>query len=530
MSIPGWLTGSWEANWRTFRYFIGYRLLLAVLCLLALIFPDEWNARLGLEPTPLRFGLIGVYLVGVTLGLWMARYWQQHFNLQLSVQALLDALTVSVFMYFAGGVTSGLGLVLLVLLAAASLVGQGRLVLFYAAMATMAALVAQALGVLRGTFDPNSIVQAGFLSAGYFAIAILARLLGQRIMLNEDLARRRGVALDNQMRINQRVVDRMQDGVIIVNPQGEIVRFNPRAGQWLQLSAEGNSVIAIWPALSYALADWQSGKARNELTLPAPDGQELALRFEPTTTASGEVLVFMEDLARIEAQARQLKLAALGRLTASIAHEIRNPLSAISHAGELLREEARTAMEERLLRIILDNSARLDRIVTDVLDLGRQKETQREALDLSIFLPQFTREWLAAEGLPATVLQLDIRDQPVLSFDRGHLHRVLWNLLSNARRYASMQPGALRLVAHTGKAAGTVLLQVCDDGPGVPEALREQIFEPFFTTHTQGTGLGLFIVRELCVANGASLSLVPGEGGACFEIVGHEEGVLDNGN
>lgn len=524
MSIPGWLTGSWEANWRTFRYFIGYRFLLAVVCLLALFFPGEWNGRLGLEPTPLRYALIGAYLVGVGLGLWMASYWQQHFNFQLSLQALLDSLTVSVFMYFAGGVTSGLGLVLLVLLAAASLVGQGRLVLFYAAMATMAALMAQAIGVLRGTFDPNSIVQAGFLSAGYFAIAILARLLGQRIMLNEDLARRRGIALDNQMRINQRVVERMQDGVIIVSPSGEIVRFNPRAEQWLQLSDKGGFVDVIWPALAHALADWQRGKGKNELSLSGPIGQEFALRFEPTTTASGEVLVFMEDMARIEAQARQLKLAALGRLTASIAHEIRNPLTAISHAGELMREEARGAMEKRLLRIILDNSARLDRIVTDVLDLGRQRETVREAVDLRLFLPQFVQEWQAAEGLGDGVLVLDVEAQPILSFDRGHLHRVVWNLLNNARRYASGRVASLRLIARSGEIAGSVVLRVSDDGPGVPEALREQIFEPFFTTHTQGTGLGLFIVRELCAANGASLTLLPGEGGACFEVVGQAEG------
>lgn len=524
MSIPGWLTGSWEANWRTFRYFIGYRLLLALLCLLALLFPGEWNPRLGLEPTPLRFGLIGVYLLGVLSGLWMARFRQQHFNLQLSLQTLLDSLTVSVFMYFAGGVTSGLGLVLLVLLAAASLVGQGRLVLFYAAVATMAALMAQSYGVLRGTFDPNSIVQAGFLSAGYFAIAILARLLGQRIMLNEDLARRRGIALDNQMRINQRVVERMQDGVVIVNPIGALVRFNPRAGQWLQLSDEGVSVHQLWPALAEALDAWRYGRGKNELSLTGPNGQEFALRFEPTTTASGEVLVFMEDMARIEAQARQLKLAALGRLTASIAHEIRNPLTAISHAGELMREEARGAMEKRLLRIILDNSARLDRIVTDVLDLGRQRETVREALDLSLFLPQFVQEWQAAESLGDGVLVLDVEAQPILSFDRGHLHRVVWNLLSNARRYASGRVGSLRMLARSGPQAGSVVLRISDDGPGVPEALQEQIFEPFFTTHTQGTGLGLFIVRELCAANGASLTLLPGEGGACFEVVGQAEG------
>lgn len=524
MSIPGWLSGSWEANWRTFQYYIFYRLLLAVVCLLALVFPGEWNDRLALWPSPLLFSLQTVYLLGVAGGLLAARFWRQHFNLQLSLQALLDILTVSALMFVAGGVGSGLGLILLVLLAAASLVGQGRWVLFYAAVATLAALMSQSLGILSRGFDANSIVQAGFLSAGYFAIAILARLLGQRIMLNEDLARRRGIALDNQMRINQRVVERMQDGVIIVSPLGDIVRFNPRAAQWLQLSAEGVALGQAWPALADALADWQAGKGRNERILTAPGGHELALRFEPTTTASGEVLVFMEDMARVEAQARQLKLAALGRLTASIAHEIRNPLTAISHAGELMREEARTAIEARLLRIILDNSARLDRIVTDVLDLGRQKETRREAVDLSIFLPQFVQEWQAAEGLSEGILQLELQGQPVLSFDRGHLHRVIWNLVSNARRYASGRAGSVRLVARSGELVGGVSLQVSDDGPGVPEALREQIFEPFFTTHTQGTGLGLFIVRELCAANGASLRLVSGGAGACFEVVGLTEG------
>jgi len=522
--MPDWLSSTWEANWRPFQYFNLYRLVMACLFFLAILLPREWTSRLDLAPTNAMLALAIAYLLTIIGGLFLSIHWQRRFNFQLSLQVLLDVLVVSLFMYAAGGVSSGIGVLLLVSLAAASLVGRGRLVLFYAALATLAVLITQIYGVLTEGFDLSSVFQAGILSAGFFATAILARLLGQRVMVNEDLARRRGEALENQSRISQRVIERMQDGVLVVSRDGQVIRYNPVALAMLGLPSGSNSDLASCvPVLAAALVDWHAAEGADAIQFCAPDGRELRARFERTASSDGELLIFLEDVGRIKERAQQMKLASLGRLTASIAHEIRNPLSAISHAGELLREERRGEIQDRLLRILSDNVFRLDRIVTDVLELGRQNRAEPELLELNEFLAGFVEHLCAAEGQDSAVITMEAEPGLRLCFDRAHLHQVLWNLLANALRHSSRTAGSVRLEARSAKAAGRVELHVIDDGPGVPEAVREQIFEPFFTTHTLGTGLGLFIARELCSANGAGLELASDCTSGHFVVFGRND-------
>lgn len=523
--MQNWLSSTWEANWRSFQYFNLYRLVLAALFFLAIVFPHEWTARLNLRPSPLLFWLTGGYMLATIGGLLLATHWQRRFNSQLSAQMVVDVGVVSSLMYLAGGVGSGLSVLLLVSLAAASLVGRGRLVLFYAALATLAILLTQIYGIVASEFEESSIVQAGFISAGFFATAILARLLGQRAMVNEDLARRRGVALENQMLISKRVVERMQDGVLIVAPGGVVSHCNPVAGAMLGFPEAAGPIELLGqaPGLAEALLAWEKGDGEDRLSFSGADGRDLRARFERTDSSNGEVLIFLDDIGRIKERAQQLKLASLGRLTASIAHEIRNPLSAIGHAGELLREERRGDMQDRLLRILSDNVSRLDRIVGDILELGRQSRAEPELLRLDEFCAGFVEHFNATEGLSPDVVVIEGSAPLTLCFDRSHLHQVLWNLVSNALRHSRRGRGSVRIVLEGNPGDGRVELNVLDDGPGVAENVREQIFEPFFTTHTQGTGLGLFIARELCATNGASLELVASASGAHFIVAGRND-------
>lgn len=523
--MPDWLSTTWEANWRPFQYFNLYRLLMAGLFFLAILLPGEVSSRVELTPSHALLALAVAYLAAILAGLFLSIHWQQRFNLQLSSQVLIDVFVVSLFMYVAGGIGSGIGVLLLVSLAAASLVGRGRLVLFYAAAATLAVLLSQIYGVYAQGFELATIFQAGILSAGFFATAILARLLGQRVMINEDLARRRGEALENQIRISQRVVERMQDGVLVVAPNGSVIRHNPVATAMLALPNSSPLILAEYvPALDAALKVWCADAAEaGGVQFAAPDGRELRARFEMTASSDGEALIFLEDVGRIKARAQQMKLASLGRLTASIAHEIRNPLSAISHASELLREERRGEMQDRLLRILGDNVFRLDRIVSDVLEVGRQGQAEQELLRLDEFCEDFVEQLATADGEDATSLSVEVEAGARLCFDRAHLHQILWNLVGNALRHSSRTPGAVRLVISASGLPGRVELHVIDDGPGVPEAAREQIFEPFFTTHTLGTGLGLFIARELCAANGAELTLATDLSHGHFVILGRND-------
>lgn len=522
--MRGWLSSTWGASWRPLQYFNAYRLIVAFIFLLAILFPSELIGRLNFISDVVIRPVVAIYFVTIVWGLLASIHWRKHFNYQLSGQMLLDVLVITMMMMVAGGVGSGLAILLLISLAGASLVGRGRLVLLYAAIATLAVLLSQGFGILAYGFESSSIVQAGLVSAGFFATAILARLLGQRVMVNEELARKRGEALENQMLISQRIVERMQDGVLVVNEFGRISQSNPVARE--MFGFQGGEAVLLdetAPELGRLLHEWLAGWGNELVHLSGEGGMLLGARFESTSSSGREVLIFLEDLQRIKERAQQLKLASLGRLTASIAHEIRNPLSAISYAGELLREERRTEMQDRLLRILNDNVARLDRIVKDVLELGRQDRAQPEVLQLQEYSLACIEQLLAAEGLPLETIVLEGPEGVALCFDRSHWHQVMWNLLSNALRYCSRQPGAIRLKWLT-KGGGRVELHVSDDGPGIQDKVREQIFEPFFTTHNQGTGLGLYIARELCSANGASLELLNTVGeGAHFVITGRND-------
>jgi two-component system sensor histidine kinase PilS (NtrC family) len=246
-------------------------------------------------------------------------------------------------------------------------------------------------------------------------------------------------------------------------------------------------------------------------------GRLLRVRYLPSAESGGQALIYLEDMERIQSQAQQLKLAALGRLTANMAHEIRNPLAAISHAAELLAEEDTDPLHQRLARIIHDNTRRLNRLVTEVLELGRRDRAQPELLRWQVFLSGFLEELALHDASSARRVQVGGGDVE-LRFDRGHLYRVLWNLLGNALRHASATEGAVRLEARAAVTANCVELHIIDDGPGVGEAQRNQVFEPFFTTHGAGTGLGLYIARELCEASGARLELLDEKPGAHFRI------------
>lgn len=519
--MSDWLSSTWEASWRPFQYFNFYRLLLGCLILLAALLPESLVASFHLTSSRDIYPVALIYFAVVLAGLMLSIHWQRRFNLQLTVQLFADVIFVSLLMYALGGVSSGMGVLLLISLAAASLVGRGRLVLFYAALATLATLLVQIYGVLNHDFDAASIVQAGFLSTGFFATAILARLLGQRLMLNEELARQRGESLDNQSRISQRVIERMQDGVLVVNRDACVLRYNPIAETMLGALPVDAQLAKYAPLLAEALANRQ--RVAEGVEFSGADGQMLRARFEETASSGGEVLIFLEDVGRIRERAQQLILASLGRLTASIAHEIRNPLSAIGHAGELLREERRGAMQDRLLNILSDNVARIDRIVADVLELGRRDRAQLERLSLADACSEFLENFLVSQGVASTVVVFDPGEAHFINFDRAHLHQVLWNLVGNAVRHGQGQPASVHIYATASPGGERVELHVTDDGVGVPEEVRAHIFEPFFTTHHKGTGLGLFIARELCEANGASLELLPSDSGGHFVITGRTE-------
>ncbi|MBX9848280.1 MAG: PAS domain-containing protein [Rhodocyclaceae bacterium] len=506
-----------ESFRRSLRYFNLYRLVVAGLFLAAVIAYDLAPAVGAADPV--RFmRLCAAYLLLAVIILALPARMQARFDLVLTAGVMVDIVCLTLMMHQSGGVRSGFAYMLLVALAGAGLVGQGRLTLFHAAIAALAVLLEQSWRVLTDIGEPTEFFPAGVMSLGFFGTAITARLLASRVLANEELARRQGEALEAQQHINQRVIRDMQDGVLVVDGDGSVRQCNPQAvalfgfdeGQATRLSQFSTALqerFSVW---------WSGGRETSELIRTTEGQRLLRVRFLPPGER-GNALLYIEDMDQVQAQAQQIKLAALGRLAANMAHEIRNPLASISHAAELLREEHRDDMHARLTRIIGDNTQRLDRIVNEVLELGRRDRAAPEVIRLNEFCAGLIDELsLKTPQLQHTVV-LQFEPELLVRFDRGHLHRVLSNLITNALRYSSPAPGAIRLLADR-LSAEYVELHVIDDGAGVSETLSGQIFEPFFTTHAGGTGLGLYIARELCEANGAVLQLRENDPGAHFCI------------
>jgi two-component system sensor histidine kinase PilS (NtrC family) len=515
-----------ESRWTSLRYFSLYRFAVsAILFVSALLYPSAFTLLTPYQGLQ-HLLLAAAYLLATAFAVILAYRHRGHSSLQLTASVLTDIAVMTLLIHIGGGLGSGLGSMLLVTLAGAGLVGEGRLVLFYAAMASLAVLIEQSFRALLGDLDTAAFFHAGVFSAGFFAIAISARLLARRVIANEELARQRGLELRNQMLISQRVIEEMQDGVLVLSREGRVKQSNPQAAKLLALDPSDRRLLAeCSPDLVQGFADWCRSPSDGARLVSVPaTGMDVQARFIRTASSESDVLVILEDTGRLREQAQQLKLAALGRLTANIAHEIRNPLSAITHAGELLREERRGEIYERLLRIVLDNARRLERIVRDVLDLGRRDRTYRESIALREALPSFLEEYLAKEEVAPEVVELTVSGSGTLCFDRSHFHRVLWNLLGNALRYSRRLPGSVCLSVADAKLEGGVEIHVVDDGEGVSENLREQIFEPFFTTYHRGNGLGLYIARELCEANEAKLELLGSGRGADFRILGRAVG------
>ena len=491
-----------DSFWISLQYFNLYRIVIALVFLVA-SYLDYEPVNFGAHDLRLFRAVCVGYLVLVIALQFVMRSVRERFNLQLSVHALLDVVTIPLLMYASGGMRSGLGVMLLISLTGAAIVAPRRLTFLYAALATIALLLEQSYWVLEHDAPTANFLQPGLLAIGYFAIAGVTSWLAARVAANERLARQRGRELATQTRVNQLVIEDMNDGVLVLDRAGRVVQHNPQAQQLLgTASLIGANIASLVPGFS--------GSAEIEVA-----GRSIRLR--PLARGAEEFSVLLvEDTTRAREQAQQLKLAALGRLTANIAHEIRNPLAAISHATELLREEKRGDDRDRLTRIIHDNAGRLERLVSDVLQLNKRDRVSAAPLRLQPWLGGFVAEFVANEAVLAERIVLEIRRESWIEFDREHLHQVMWNLLRNAVRYARPQPAAIRI--RLDGYADRVALSVLDNGPGVPEAIRGQLFEPFFTTEAKGTGLGLYLARELCAANRAALEYVNDTAGAHFRI------------
>jgi two-component system sensor histidine kinase PilS (NtrC family) len=401
------------------------------------------------------------------------------------------------------------------------------LALATAAVATLALLVTAWLGIVAGGDTPLLMTQAGLAGSGFFVITVLAGELAGRLAREELSARGSLEMARQQAQLNRLVIEEMVDGVLVVDRAGKVRAANPAARRLL--APEGMSRPApfqlraapAWGALvraverAFAEASWP--EAGRDVAIQFAPGAHRTLRVRVRFTRKREppaseefCVLFLEDVRNVQARSRQEKLAAMGRVSAGIAHEIRNPLAAISQANALLSEDATDPAQRQLMLMVTENVERLKRIVDDVMEVAPGQVQEVGAIDATTRIAAICAEWAQAAGVEIGgigMLDVELPGESIgVLFDDEHLRRVLVNLLDNARRHASDKPGAVlvRLAAST-EDAGRAVFNVLSDGAPIAADVEAYLFEPFFSTRSRGAGLGLYICRELCERYGARI-------------------------
>ncbi len=517
-----------DPPWRTLEYFATTRVIVASALVLAAAAFGVRTSAAGAAQTALTTTFI--YFIGAATFAVLALYVRRRFMSQLVAQLALDLGVITILVVTGGGVASGWVILYLLPLAGASLLLPSVPLFFVCAIAALAILIDAGLRALAPDAVESLLVQAGVYGAALFAVTALLRALSVRLAGQERLARSRGRDLQNQLAINRLVIAQMDEGVIVVDRVGR-VRANNRAARRLlgldpaaQLTGEPIASVPTARDLSAAFESWV-GAGRSEGVWsntivpslaptpgPTPETPEARLRARfarPSSSSADEFVIFIEDVRDVEDRAQQLKLAAMGRLTASIAHEIRNPLAAISNAGQLLGEDTSDPTLKRLAAIVRENTQRLARLVEDVLRVARREAPLGDEIDLGEFVTQFVEEFSRDRALAASTIVVQAGSGQRVKFEQSHLRQVLYNLVDNALRYSSGGVGSVRVIVEPAAEADRPQLWVLDDGPGIVGEARGALFEPFFTTRTQGTGLGLYLAREFCVTNRAELAYVP---------------------
>ena len=524
MTVESQVPGQQAAtSWIALKYFNIYRILLAALFVM-LVDIDRLPEPLGIYDARLFSRVSHIYLIVAFIFSIVTSQQRIRYNLQIMIHALVDIIMLSLMMYASNGLGSGFGMLLVIAVAGASILHASRISILVAAVATLAVLGHEVYVQFFRFYGPVNYIHAGILGASFFFTAIIGNLLAARVSETEALARQQAIEINELARLNEHIVQRMQSGIVVLNPRLDVLLIN-EAAKLLLKQADSDSVRInrfINDHLRQPVNGWLEQAHKHAIPIRMEEGDlDLQASFIKLDSGSGyRILVFLEDFAVIRQKAQQLKLASLGRLAASIAHEVRNPLGAINHAAQLLREsDSITEQDKRLTDIINDHSVRVNAIIENVLDLGRRQPALFEEFELVDWLQQFINEFIQGFSLTAGDIQLDSQSAGlIVGMDSSQLHQVMWNLCENALRYSKTSP-FIQITCGEDPETKHICVQVNDFGDGMDPETREHLFEPFFTTESTGTGLGLYLARELCEANQVNLGLLPADkGGTRFKL------------
>jgi len=519
-----------DLAWRVIGLLNIYRLLVPLVLLAVQAFASPDLGLLAAQRRLYITACIAYFTAAVLLVIARRLHWSS-LRIVALVNASVDALAIGLILYAGGGVASGLGILLVLPVLALTVLAGRRDALLLAAVAAIAILVQQVLAGVIDSAPPADYLTAGVLGGVLFLVALATWPVANRLRESEALVRRRELDLANMAQLSQYVVQHLRESILVIDAHDRIRLINESAAQILgDDNAYPDALIGeACPRLLFLIESWRKGGVAGAVpedpTFAAADGERvIRAHFAPLgVTSPGPILIFLEDTTFLDAKVQQSKLAALGRLSASIAHEIRNPVGAMSHAGQLLGESPNlTDDERRLTQIIRGNADRVSAIIDSVQRLARREPARLERLPLPAWAEEFAEEFCNTMQWPrarltvsGTGAELEVRVDP------DQLHQIVWNLCENALKHAIRDDPGQCVELRYGRMSGSTrpFLEVADRGDGVAAELAERIFEPFFSAG-RGTGLGLFLARELAQTNGATLLYEARDGGgSIFRLV-----------
>ncbi|GAB3062491.1 ATP-binding protein [Stenotrophomonas tumulicola] len=510
---------------RELYFFALYRLLIATV-IAGLLFSPLADLMGQASHPALAAYVSGAYLLLSLLLLLVGRS-EHRLRPIVLVGVGLDIVAASLLSHALPGASAGISMSLLFNIAAAATLLPLSLGVSLALGASVATVAEYLWKLLEGGDPTRTLAELAMFTTSYLALAFISFQVANRARRNQQLANQRGDEVANLFQINELIIRRMRTGVLVVDGEGRITLANEAASTLLG-DNDGNSgsptLASAAPGLARRLQRWRSGWNQEETPLQlSADHPEVQPRFARLLAGSDLTLVFLDDSSVVSRRAESLTLSAMGRFSASLAHEIRNPLAAINYAVQLLEEGAGGFSEgdRRLLQIIHQQCQRTNGIVESVLALARRERSHPENVDLAAFVRRFVLEYKQVLSLETDSVEAIVSETSVAAqVDPRHLHQVLTALVHNALKYGRIgeQPAHIRL--RVARQERTPVIDVMDRGPGIPDAVAAQLFKPFFTTSEHGTGLGLYIAGELCRANQARLEYVPvAAGGACFRVI-----------
>lgn len=521
-----------DLAWRVLGLLNIYRVLVPVVLLSMQWFAGPEWAPVAIRPSAFFSACVTYFTAALLLIIARRLNWSS-LRIVALVNAVVDAIAVGLILYASGGIASGLGILLVLPVATLAVLADHRDAFLIAAVAALGVLVQQVFVTLADNTPNTDYTAAGVLGIVLFAIALSLWPVASRLRESEALVRRQEIDLANLAHLSQYIVQHLRESLLVIDTEDRIRLINESAAQML---GDNNAypeahLREASPQLLYLLESWRQSSgltgssANSDPTFVAADGgRVIRANFAPLgSTNPAPVIVFLEDTSQLAEKVQQSKLAALGRLSASIAHEIRNPVGAMSHAGQLLAESPTVSAEDRrLTEIIRSNAERVSGIINNVLRLSKREEAHLERLSLQAWCEEFHDEFCATMQWPrerlkasGTALDLEIRVDP------SQLRQIVWNLCENALKHGVRESPDQAVELRYGRLSPTArpFLEIADRGAGVLPEHVDRIFEPFFSGG-RGTGLGLFLARELAQANGATLLYEPRQGGgSIFRLV-----------